>query len=206
MPTMSDEELKAIIDNARKVLKMEIADEETDLIVSLSQGFPHYTHLLGQEAAFAAIQSMSWTIGMDHVRAGIVSALDKVDQTVRMLYHNASEGQRKGALFPQVLLACALARVDEIGYFRSSDVRGPLCKITGKDYEIPNFAQHLDKFSNDESRGPVLEKAGTTRRFKFKFKNPLLRPFVIMKGLTDGIISGDLLSELRATRSSQLSL
>jgi hypothetical protein len=99
-------------------------------------------------------------------------------------------------LFPQVLLACALAEVDELGYFSSSDVRGPLCKITGEDYDIPNFSQHLDKFSSEEARGPVLEKWGPARRFRFRFRNPLLRPFIIMKGLTEKVISGSLLDML----------
>jgi hypothetical protein len=206
MPIMSDGELKAILITALSSLKMSMGDDEIDLIVSLSQGFPHYTHLLGQESVFAAINEGSWHVTPSQVRAGIVSSLAKTDQKIRSLYHNASVGQRKGALFPQVLLACAVARVDDLGYFRPADVRDPLCKITGKEYDIPNFAQHLDKFANDESRGPILEKAGTTRRFKFKFLNPLLRPFVIMKGLTDGLISGDLITQLRKSRPVQLGL
>jgi hypothetical protein len=56
--------------------------------------------------------------------------------------------------------------------------------------------QHLDKFATDSSRGPVLEKSGTSRRFRFRFRNPLLRPFIMMKGLAENKITGDLLEQL----------
>ena len=95
-----------------------------------------------------------------------------------------------------MLLACALAQVDENGFFVSADVRGPLNIITGRNYDIPNFSQHLDKFSADSTRGPVLEKSGTTRRFRFRFKNPLLQPYVIMRGLAENRIQQDLLKSL----------
>ena len=72
-------------------------------------------------------------------------------------YQNATSGQRKGTLFRQALLACALARVDAQGYFVSAAVREPFSRIMGKEYQIPGFSQHLDKFSSDPSRGPVLE-------------------------------------------------
>src|SRR5207249_1835030 len=110
-------------------------------------------------------------------------------------YSKAAHGQRAGTLFPEVLLACALADVDELGYFSSADVRAPLSGITGKDYKIPNYSPHLAEFST-ESRGPVLEKWGKIRRFKFRFRNPLLRPFIIMKGLAEKKISGTLLEQL----------
>jgi hypothetical protein len=165
--------------------------------VALSQGFPHYTHLIGQESTFMAIRESSFTVQMQHVQDGIISALNKVQQSIVSAYHKAAQGQRRGTLFPKVMLACALADVDEMGCFSPADVRGPLCRITKEQYEIPSFSQHLDKFATDEARGPILEKSGAPRRYRFKFHNPLLRPFIIMRGFTDNMISGDLLSELR---------
>jgi Cdc6-like AAA superfamily ATPase len=202
MPPMSREELRDIIDKALKPLGFEITDQAAELIVSLSQGLAHYTHLLGQESTYNAIHAGVATIALEDVNAGISAALDKTQQTVRNDYYKAASGQRKGTLFPDVLLACALAEVDEMGFFGSTDVRQPLQRITGKDYDIPNFSQHLDAFSTEESRGPVLEKSGTTRRFRFRFRNPLLQPFIIMKGLIDEKISGDLIQQLRAKSNS----
>jgi len=196
MPPMTRAELRDIITRALDALKMTIDENAAELIVSLSQGLPHYTHLIGQESASTAIDADRLGITADDVNNGIKEAIGKVDQSLRSDYLRAAQGQRRGTLFPHVLLACALADVDELGYFSSTDVRGPLCDLTGEEYDIPNFSQHLDKFT-DPARGPVLEKWGTARRFRFRFRNPLLRPFVLMKGLTDGAISGTLFGRIR---------
>lgn len=196
MPPMAKRELHDIIDKALQKLGMTIADAAAELIVSLSQGYPHYTHLLGQEATKQAILTKRKNITVQDASTAIKGAVKQTQGTVQEGYYKASEGQRKGSLYPKVLLACALAEVDEMGYFRSADVSEPLSKITGEKYDIPNFSEHLDKFSTDSSRGPVLERWGAPRRFRYRFRNAMLKPFIIMKGLDDSILSGTLLEKL----------
>lgn len=197
MPLMKPDELQDIIQRALTTLEMSIPDAALGLIVSLSQGLPHYTHLLGQEAAIAAIKAGRLNILDEDVRKAISESLVKTQYSIITDYLKATQGQRKGTLFPQVLLACALAKVDELGFFTSADIRTPLRQLTGQDYDIPNYAQHLEKFSSDESRGPALEKWGSHRRFKYRFRNPLIKPYVIMKALQDGSLANDLLSHIQ---------
>lgn len=194
MPPMSDDELKEIMDRANKELAMTIDDDAVKLIIGLSQGFPHYTHLIAQESTYHAIDANRLNVTLDDVNHGIAASLDGIDHTLRTAYRKAADGQRKGTLFPQVLLACALAEVNDIGEFSSGGVREALQRITGEKYEIPSFSPHLNKMSIDASRGPILERSGSTRRFRFKFRNPLLRPFILMNGLKEGVISGDVVS------------
>lgn len=200
---LSVAELKDIVRKAAAALAMAIEEDGLELIVLLSQGLPHYTHLLGKESFVTAIKARRRQVTMTDVRHGVREAVENRLESVQNAYQKATKAQRKGTLFRQVLLACALAEVDEQGYFVSADLREPLLKITGKSYDIPNFSQHLDKFSSDQTRGPVLEKAGTTRRFRFRFVNPLLQPFVIMRGLLDGLLSGDLLGILLKKEAKQ---
>ena len=47
--------------------------------------------------------------------------------------------------------------------------------------------RHLDKFSQEE-RGPVLKKEGQTRKFQYGFVEPMMQPYVLMKGLAEGKI------------------
>jgi hypothetical protein len=54
-----------------------------------------------------------------------------------------------------------------------------------KKYDIPSFARHLASFCKRE-RASVLKKSGMKRRFRYRFTDPLMQPFVIMKGLADG--------------------
>jgi Cdc6-like AAA superfamily ATPase len=203
MPPMAADELLGIIEKAATTIGIKFEGAAASLIVSLSQGLPHYTHLIGQESACYAIQQDRNTVTIDDVSAGIRAAIDTAQESVKNDYHRATSSQRKGTLYPQVLLACAMAKTDEMGTFSSSDVRDPLCQITDEDYEIPNFSQHLDNFSSDPARGPILEKSGASRRFRFRFRNPLLRPYIIMKGLNEGQISGDLIEQIQEAVGSK---
>ena len=62
-----------------------------------------------------------------------------------------------------------------------------------KPYAIPSFATHLNDFCQP-SKGPVLQKLGEKRKFRYRFINPLLQPLVIMKGIVDKLITEDMLS------------
>jgi len=201
MPRMNTEELREIVEKAHEKMNMRMERNARDLIVLLSQGLPHYTHLLALHATKSAIHDMRRKVTMNDLQAGLESALENTQQSVIQAYRKATASQRKDTIFEQVLLACALADADELGYFVSADVREPLSKIMGKPYEIPGFSQHLNKFS-DEKRGDVLQKTGTTRRFRFRFTNPLLQPYVIMRGLKSGVLVGDLMRLLKDRRSS----
>jgi Cdc6-like AAA superfamily ATPase len=203
MPRMSNDELKEIIEKAMQELGTTICSDALELIVAISQGLPHYTHLIGRESVSNAIKSKRLETTLDDVKKGVDIAVKNVRGTLLDTYQAATRGQRKAALFQQVLLACALAEVDDQGYFISGSVRDPMSKIMSMPYEIGRFAQHLDRFSSDPTRGPVLEKAGTPRKYRFRFLNPLLQPYVIMRGISDGLLVGDLLDLLRSKRQPE---
>jgi len=114
-------------------------------------------------------------------------ALEQAQQSVVRTYHTATSSPR-GNLYTEVLLACALAPRDELGYFSSAGVRPHLSRIMHKPYQIPAFARHLNDFIS-EQRGAVLERTGYPRRYKFRFRNPLIEPYVIMNGLKKSLIT-----------------
>lgn len=201
MHRMTARELHEILNKAMKGLGTEMENDARSLIVLLSQGLPHYTHVLGKYSTGHAIHDMRWMVALHDVSESIVEAVDNTQQSIRNSYQQATASPRKDTLFKQVLLACALAEVDTLGYFASSDVREPLSKIMGKPYDIPNFSQHLDKFSSDD-RGNVLEKTGKQRRFRFRFSNPLLQPFVIMRGMADEMLKDELIEVLKRRMAS----
>lgn len=186
MPRMSPPELNEVIDKGLGKAAMVIDDAAKQRIVHLSQGLPHYTHLLTQSAAQRAAMAGRIKVELTDVRVAVDAALDKAQQSTISAYHMATASPREN-MYQQVLLACALAQTDAMGYFAAVDVREPLSKIMGKRYEIPAFSQHLNAFSEDH-RGPVLQRTGSTRRYRFRFQNPLMQPFVIMNGLKKGLI------------------
>jgi Cdc6-like AAA superfamily ATPase len=187
MPRMSRQELEQIVTAGVAAVGMTVEAEANRCIATLSQGLPHYTHLLGLHSARQAIDSGVEDVSSLHVDAAISKAIEGSQQTLMRAYHKATTSPRSDNLYSQVLLACALAKADQLGYFAAADVREPMSEIMGKRYEIAAFSRHLADFC-DENRGPVLERMGIPRRYRFRFRNPLLQPFVIMQGLANKLI------------------
>jgi Cdc6-like AAA superfamily ATPase len=186
MPRMSISELRQIVTKGVERVHMTIEASALHRISSLSHGLPHYTHLLALHAAQAAVERGSETISTVDVSSAISSSITQAQHSVTKNYHDAIRSSR-GNLYPQVLLACALAQTDELGYFTAASVREPLSKIMHKSYDIPAFAQHLKDFSS-EKRGPVIQQVGSPRRYKFRFIDPLMEPYIVMKGISQRFI------------------
>jgi Cdc6-like AAA superfamily ATPase len=193
LPRMSRDELEEIIQNALEELEMTIDNDAQDRITSFSQGLPHYTHLLGQEACLSAIEQKSSSVEMRDVDVATEQAIEKTQRTIKKTFHDAVSSSHEDTLFIPVLVACALATGDELGRFAASDVREPLSNITGTDYKIPTFTRHLHSFSED--RGPVLVRQGSKHRHRFRFRNPLMLPYAIMYGYTENIIDEKIIEQ-----------
>jgi Cdc6-like AAA superfamily ATPase len=202
MPPMARFELREIIDTGLRSLGMTIEGDAGDIIISLSRGYPYYTHLLCYEAAVKAIKAKSPRIVAADLTGAIKLALARALASVREDYSKAAAGQRKGTKYPLVLLASALAETDELGYFRPTDLQAPKQADGGRG-PAPDYSEHLNKLATDETRGLVLERRGTPRRYKFRFRNPLLIPYIIMKGISEGQVVGSLLDGLGLERRTE---
>ena len=152
----------------------------------MSQGLPHHAHLLTQLAAQAALGERRADVGVRHVNAAVTRAIDRAQQSIVEAYREAVSG-RPGTIYPQVLLACALAEEDEFGFFAPTDVGEPLSKILHKPCKTATFARHLERLSS-ESRGAVLQKHAGAGRARYRFVNPLLQPYVAMRGISEGVV------------------
>jgi Cdc6-like AAA superfamily ATPase len=186
MPRMSEDELLEIIDNGLKKVGMTADSGCADRIAKLSHGLPHYTHSLALHAAQAAVARGSRRIDKPDIPKAIETSITDAQQSIVSAYNLAIASPREN-LFREVLLACALAPTDELGYFTTPSVREPMSKIMGRSYEIPAFARHLNDFCTKD-RGEILQRAGAARRYKFRFKNPLMEPYVVMKGISQKLI------------------
>lgn len=91
------------------------------------------------------------------------------------------------SLWPQVVAACALAQTDERGLFSSRALQDALSGILQREVRQQTIAFHLGKLI-EEDPGPLLLRTGRERRYRYQFTNPLMRPFILMKSVADGII------------------
>ncbi len=198
MPRMSMDELQDALARGLGQAEMRAADDAAELVAQLSAGLPHYIHLMGLHAGLAAIGDESDVVGSDHVMATLGECVERAQQHVSRLYYAATHSTRPNK-FKEVLLAAALTRTDERGYFAPGDMRGPMSTITNRPSTIPQFSDQLIQFASEE-RGPVLHKTGVTNRPRYRMAEPLLIPYVAMRGVTEGMISADVLRRLLADR------
>ena len=187
MPRMADDELAEILDKRLPRLGMSISPIAKERIISYSQGLPHYTHLLGLHAARDAVEKRRKDIQDENLTASISRCLDRAQQSIRDACDKATASPRRDNLFKEVLCACALAEKNELGYFTSAGVIEPMSQIMDKRYEIPSFSGHLNGFC-DGSRGPILEKRGEARKFRYRFRDPLMQPYIIMQGVNSNML------------------
>jgi Cdc6-like AAA superfamily ATPase len=186
MPRMTRDELAEIATRGIEAARMAIRPEAVRKIVTLSQGLPHYTQLLSQFAAQSALAQGRPLVGGRDVDVAVGRALERAQQSVVEAYEDATADTRR-SIYPQVLLACALAPENDYGLFAPADVREPLSRILGKDLKPTEFARHLERLS-DAARGNVLHKQGAGRTSRFRFENPLLQPYVAMRGVAEGLV------------------
>ena len=187
MPRMRGSELTEIIRKTYDLIGMEAEEDILKHMGRLAQGLPHYAHRFGQEAGLAAVERNSRGVGKEDVGEAIRKAISHTNETIRSAYQRATTSPQKDAIFKQVLLACALAGGDELGYFAAGDIREPLQMVTQRQYEIPQFVGHLRKFASD--RGPVLQSVGDQWKRRYRFNDPLMRPYVVLKGIDAALIT-----------------
>ena len=195
MPRMTTTELCEILTKGGTRADVTLKGDAMLDIAALSEGLPHYTHLLGLHASRAAVQDDRTEVTAQDVRNAIPQAVDR--HTIMSDYQRATRSARKDALFAEVLLACALAPKNKLGFFTSGDIRDPLEVIAGRRIEIPAFSNHLSQFLEPE-RGSVLEREGSSRRYFYRFSDPIFQPYVILSGLSEELITDEQLWELQS--------
>lgn len=200
MPRMSVTELKDIVKRGLDLLTMDIEDDALDLIARLSQGFPHFTHLLAQAAARCAVDAQRPLVSLADMDEATVKVAGRIEAWIEDAYEKATASSHR-AIYAQVLLAGALAGTDERGYFAAADVKKPMTRIMGKTYEIPSFIRQLNALSEGE-RGPVLVKTGTERKHRYRFVEAQMGAYVIMRSLSDGLIDRELLRDIGSNGTS----
>jgi Cdc6-like AAA superfamily ATPase len=188
MPRMSNDELRGIVEKRIPLLQMNVSNAAKWKIVILSRGLPNYAHYLGRHAALAATWDKTLGISEDHVGKAITAILAQMQETCRGDYEKAIHSNQEN-IYKQVLLACAMVpTIDDMGYFAPSELIEPLSQITGKSMRIANFQNHLIKFASAE-RGDVLRRIGRPRSYKFRFSDPMMQPFVILRGIADKMVN-----------------
>lgn len=203
MPRMSQDELGLIIDQRLSQLGMTIDQDARWKIVILSRGLPTYVHRLGKHAATRSVNGLRRNISEEDVDASIDEILTGSLQSLRDNYQAATASNQPGNLFKEILLSCALAKADDAGYFVPAAVREPLEMILSRPMTIAQYQNHLNDW-HGEKRGRILQRIGDPRAYRFRFGEPTMQPYVLMRGIADGMVSDRAKQILRFPHQGQL--
>lgn len=201
MPRMDQTELAQVIETRCKWLDLGVHPEAAGKITSLSEGLPHYTHLLSFHAAQRVVKDDRETITLGDVDASIRVATEK--HTMKSDYLLATRSTQAGTLYRDVLLACALAEKNQLGYFTAGAIRGPLEVVAGRRIDIPQFARHLKLFLQPE-RGAILQREGDPRRYFYRFTDPMMQPYIVLDALSAELITDEQLRQIRLHQNAAL--
>ena len=188
MPRMDKNEIKEVIETRISKLGMKIDGNAKWKIINLSKGLPAFAQSLGRGSVVNAIDSRRLTVTEQDVDAAISTTLKSSQNTLRDDYELSTKSSQDRARFRQVLTACALAKADESGYFFPKQVQAPLNSILGKDVDFADFHKIIKDFTS-EKRGSILQQKGADRQYRYRFRNPAMQPFVIMKGIEEGFLN-----------------
>lgn len=203
MPRMNKDEIKELLTVRIGQLGMNIDGNAIWKIIGLSKGLPAFAHSLGRSAVYAAVARSSMTVSEQDVDKGIHETIDESQQTLRLAYEDATSSNHRNATFKELLTACALVKTDESGWFTPKDVCAPYSRIVGDYRSIETYSERLKDFATPK-RGSVLVQRGSERNFRFRFTEPAMQPFVLMKGIEAGFVDSAAMSVLSSPEQDDL--
>ena len=195
MPRMSQDDVRAVVRtginrfNARcPDFQLAASDDALSVVATLSRGMPHYAHLLAQQACVMAIEKDEHEVTRFHVLNGTERALSGVQQYVLSSYVKATTSAHKNALHRAVLTAAAITPPDPLGFFAPSEIRPHLSEIVKRSVQMGTYMKHLHEFCTPD-RASVLQKQGEAWKCRFRFRDPLMQPFVVIRALGEGTLN-----------------
>ncbi len=184
---MSQDELNEILNGRLKLIPMKLDADARWKIVTLARGLPFYVHMLGKYAFQSAALKKRLIVKDEDVDAAMDRFISEKEQSFFEEYNAATSSNQTDANFKQVLLACALAKHDDSGFFSHTSVISPLSKVLKRTVAHANFKRHLTEFLS-ESRGQILVRRGRERQYRYRFRDPMMQPYIIIKGIRENMV------------------
>jgi hypothetical protein len=157
-------------------------DVVVERIAVLANGLPHAVQALTRATAHDAAALGSGHLENTNLDAGMRAVLHESAAEVRQAYEFATVRARRG-IYPEILLACALAPRDEHGSFSVADVCDAVTRIVHR--EVRGLTNQVCALT-EAGRGTVLDKQGAAKAARYRFVDPRLEPYILMRGLEEG--------------------
>lgn len=191
---MSVGELKEIIESRAKKTKLSLSSDAIWTIITLSRGLPYFTQTLSKHAALHAIEGKRLSVSNKDVEEAMERFIEDSESSFKDNYRGATRSNQDNH-FKESLLACALARTDDEGFFTANDVVEPFSAIMKEKKRIAHFEKHLRRFCAEDG-GNILTQRGGERQLRYRFADPMMQPYIIIRGIQEDVINSEARSKL----------
>jgi hypothetical protein len=188
---LNHSDLWRILTGVADKLGVQIQQETLIRIGQISDGFPHYVHLIGESLFWSMFDDAEEVArsGPNHFRAGIKGALERTEAALRAQYDKATQKYRNTADYEEALWALADSTAD----------RRQIAEIYDSSYKaIVNARPNRTRLSREslnhrylslrkESHGRVVAGHGAGW---FSFRESIMRGYVRLRAEAQGINLG----------------
>lgn len=182
---LSHDSLWAIIDKAAKKLGIEISDGYLTRIGIISDGFPHFVHLIGECLFYAILDDTKeiTSVHRDHFDIALKSALKRTEPSVALIYAKATEKSRKQSDYEEALWALADRTETKR---RLNDIETSYKRIIRERYKTHSAVKPIDRSIlnqrllslRNESHSKIVVGHGSGF---FSFREGVVRGYVRLK-------------------------
>jgi hypothetical protein len=182
----NDESVECVMRSLRAA-NIAADDVVVERIAVVANGLPHAVQALTRAAAHDAASAGSGHLESLNLDAAMRAVLTGSPEEVRLGYEQATVRARRG-IYPEILLACALAPRDEYGSFSVANVCEAVTRIVHR--EVRGLTNQVSALT-EAGRGSVLDKQGAAKAARYRFVDPRLEPYILMRGLEEGWATHD---------------
>ncbi|MFD3226853.1 AAA family ATPase [Rahnella aceris] len=172
LPRVEDKYLEEIIDIGEVGLNITFSPEIKEKIISISSGFPYFTHLLGKECAEEAIKSNSSIIDESIFSKSLISAVKNTEGQLKRGYDLATTSSRTD-MYPKILFSAAKFNNEQFSVRNWIDQISEDHGLSLTNGSMNNYTGKLIK----EARGEVLS---LVRRGVYKITDPRMPSYILM--------------------------
>jgi hypothetical protein len=172
-------------------LKVEVQREALIRIGQLSDGFPHYVHLIGESLFWSMFDDPNEVTksNSDHFQAGVKGALERTEAALKVQYHKATHKTRNTADYEEALWALADSTADmrQITDIYDTSYNWIMVKRTGRKKLTREQLNQRYLSMRKESHSRVIAGLGSGW---FAFRENIMRGYVRLRAEEHGINLG----------------
>lgn len=172
-------------------LGVEVQSETLIRISQVSDGFPHYVHLIGESLFWSMFDDPEPVAksGPAHFKAGIEGALRRTEASLRAQYDKATQKYRNTADYQEALWALADSTADrrQIADIYDSSYKWIVAKIEGRSLMPRDKLNQRYLSLRKDTHGRIVAGHGAGW---FSFRENIMRGYVRLRAEAEGINLG----------------